>query len=648
VIEAFRRAMNSLELPVLKWLFAFGLTFTTGALGFARPSWGGMLPLLILPSGVAVAAMYRWGWRMWPAIFAAGVGIELFEPTRQPFFGAVGVGVGLAGGAALTAWILKRRGFDPCFGRAKDVSLFLLAAAAGMTLAPVFGCLALLLTGKTAEASDPVNWLRWWSNTTAGVIILAPILIAASRRSFTQLLEHRISGAIWLLGVLLCCAATMLDMEAARPPMLALAIFLIVVGAIHFGLVAAACASFVISMQVVYCVAFHRGALGRLTEPEGLILIWSLTAILSGLTLTITALLAERDAEALKRLRTRQQYVQIFDGSPQPIWVHDRDNFRFLMVNEATVRQYGWSREELLSMRVGALIPPGESDAPFVNAGEDSGEASVEPFETRHMTRDGRQIDVEVWTRNIECGDQPAELVFAIDVTERRAFGRALIEAVAGEQRRIGQEMHDGLGQELTGLALTARALANRATRERDAIAGDLDQLALLATSCIQDSRLIVQGLSPLTDADGNLDAALDALARRCSLSGISVRFRAQHEVPLRIDLKVRNHLYRIAQEAVQNALKHSGARTIEIDLCSRDGSVRLAILDDGHGLQAESANAGLGMRTMRFRASAIGGRLMVSRRAGGGSSVVCEVPQARAWPMPEHATMDSISGSRR
>ena len=648
MIEAFRRAMSSLELLALKWLLAFALTFATGALAFARPRWGGMLPLLILPSGVAVAAMYRWGWRMWPAIFAAGVGIELFEPTRQPLFVSIGVGAGLAGGAALTAWLLRRRGFDPSFSRAKDVSLFLLGAAAGMALTPVFGYVAFLLSGRTAEASDPMNWLRWWSNTTAGVIILAPILIAAGRRSFRQLLEHPIIGAIWPLGVIICCAATMLDMAAARPPVLVLALFLTVVGAIHFGLVAAACASIAISMQVAYCVAFHRGAFGHLTEPEGLTLIWSTTAALFGLTLTITALLAERDAEALERLRAEQRYARVFDGSPQAIWVHDRDTFRFLMVNEATVRQYGWSREELLSMRVGALIPPGESDAPFVNAGEDSGEASVEPFETRHVTRDGRLIEVEVWTRSIDCGDQPAELVFAIDVTERRAFGRALIEAVAGEQRRIGLEVHDGLGQELTGLALTARALANRAARERDAIAGDLDQLALLATSCIQDARLIVQGLSPLTDAEGNLDAALDALARRCSLSGISVRFRAQHEVPLRIGLKVRNHLYRIAQEAVQNALKHSGARTIEIDLCSRDGSVRLAILDDGHGLQAESAKVGLGMRTMRFRASAIGGRLTVSQRAGGGNSVVCEVPQPRAWSMSEHAATDSISESRR
>jgi signal transduction histidine kinase len=185
------------------------------------------------------------------------------------------------------------------------------------------------------------------------------------------------------------------------------------------------------------------------------------------------------------------------------------------------------------------------------------------------------------------------------------------------------------------------RALANRAERERDAIADDLDQLALLATSCIQDARLIVQGLSPLTDADGNLEAALEALARRSSLSGTPVRFRVRNEAPLDIDLKVRNHLYRIAQEAVQNALKHSDAHAIDIDLSVRHGSVRLEVFDDGRGLSTQDARGtGLGMRTMRFRSSAIGGRLSMGRRAGGGNSVVCEAPQKRAWPAAERAAI--------
>ena len=156
-----------------------------------------------------------------------------------------------------------------------------------------------------------------------------------------------------------------------------------------------------------------------------------------------------------------------------------------------------------------------------------------------------------------------------------------------------------------------------------------------------QDARLIVQGLSPLTDADGTLQAALEALARNCSLSGVPVRFRVRHEEPAGIDLKARNHLYRIAQEAVENALKHAGASAVEIDLGARDGSIRLAVSDDGHGLSNDSAGdsgIGLGMRTMRFRSSAIGGRLRFLRGANGGHTVVCEAPQARI-PAQRHPT---------
>jgi len=639
VIEAIQRALHSGESLAPRWLAVFALTFATGALGLALPRWGGSLPLLILPSGIAVAAMYRWGWRMWPAILAAGAAIDLSE--HEPLIAACGVGIGLAGGAALTARILERRGFDPSFSRAKDVPLFIVAAVIGMTLAPTFGYFGFYLAGSSAAASDLVHWIRWWSNTTVGVILLTPMLVSASRGSLKQISTHWAEGSLWALGVVMCCGALLIasDPQITRPPTLVGIVLLIVVGSIRFGLVPAVSASCAFVVLAAYCIAFHRGIFSQLNTLQGLITIWSLSAVLTGLALIITALLAERDSAGLDRLRAEQRYAQIFDGSPQPIWVHDRNTLRFLMINEAAVRQYGWSRQEILSMGVAALIPPDES----LKASDEREEALVsgaEPVETRHLTRDGRVLDVEVWTRPIDFGGLAAELVFALDVTERRAFGRALIDAVAAEQRRIGQEMHDGLGQELTGLALSVRALANRAARERDAIADDLDQLALLATSCIQDARLIVQGLSPLTDTDGSLEAALEALARRSSMSGTPVEFRAEYDAPLTIDLKARNHLYRIAQEAVQNSLKHSGARSIEIALRIRRGSVRLEILDDGRGLPAEGARGtGLGMRTMRFRSSAIAGKLLIGRRTSGGNVVACEMPQARTSSLPERAT---------
>jgi PAS domain S-box-containing protein len=407
------------------------------------------------------------------------------------------------------------------------------------------------------------------------------------------------------------------------------AIILIVVSAMRFGLVLAAGASFVISTMTAISAAFSIGAFADFDQLEGLVMVWSFIASLSGLSLIITALLGERDSAGHEVLRAEQRYAQIFNGCPQPLWVHGRDSLRFLVVNDAAVHQYGWTREELLARSVEILSPEGKQPVLPPERGETvTAELSPEPFETQHITKDGRLLEVEVWAQSIDCGGQPGELVFAVDVTERRAFGQALMEAIGGEQRRIAQEMHDGLGQELTGLALSVRALANRAQKERDAISFDLDQLALLATSCIQDAHRIVQGLSPLTNADGNLDAALESLAQRSSLSGTRVKFRGRHEAPPMIELKVRNHLYRIAQEAVQNALKHSGAALIEIELWSRPGELVLSVDDDGRGLALEAdLRSGLGMRTMRFRASAIGGRLSITRGANGGNSVVCDVP---------------------
>jgi PAS domain S-box-containing protein len=613
---------------VLRLLLVFTSIFAIGAIGIHLASIGGRLSLTLLPSGVAAAAIFRFGRRVWPAVFLAGVALELWIP--QPIWTALGVGIGLSGGASLSAWLLERLGFDSSFSRAKDVPLFILAVAAGMIVSPTFGLLGYYLSGMHQFATDPTHWIRWWSNSITGALLLGPIFVAYRSNSFDRFLKHWVEGCLWLLGLVIISAAIFLAPGAiGRPLIVVFAIILIVVSAMRFGLVLAAGASFVISTMTAISATFSIGAFADFDQLQGLVMIWSFIASLSGLSLIITALLGERDSAGLEVLRAEQRYAQIFNGCPQPLWVHSRDSLRFLLVNDAAVRQYGWTREELLSRSVEILSPDGKRPVlPPAQGVMAAAELSPEPFETQHITQDGRLLEVEVWAQSIDCGGLPGELVFAVDVTERRAFGQALMEAIGGEQRRIAQEMHDGLGQELTGLALSVRALANRAQKERDVISVDLDQLALLATSCIQDAHRIVQGLSPLTNADGNLDAALDSLAQRSSLSGTRVKFRGRHDAPLMVELKIRNHLYRIAQEAVQNALKHSGAKAIDIELWSRPGELVLSVVDDGRGLSADTdLRSGLGMRTMRFRASAIGGRLAITRGANGGNSVVCDVP---------------------
>ncbi|MEP6884028.1 MAG: PAS domain S-box protein [Gammaproteobacteria bacterium] len=620
--------MNTHRILIFKWLATFSAVFIAGAVGFMLPSVGVHPTLPLLAGGIAAAACIRWGRQMWPAVLAAGVSTDLW--MQQPFIASLAVGIGTTGAAVVTAWFLEWRGFDPGFGRARDVPLFILAAVIGTMFLPTVGLFGFYLSGEHIRAINPLRWLRWWSNMTAGVLLVGPMLVALSRQSLAQFIEHWAEAGLWLLSVAICCAGA-LHLDAAgvgRPLIVAFALLLVVVGAIRFGLVVASFASLVISVVAGLSFAFARGIFGRFDESAGLATIWTFGTALTGVSLIITSLLAERDRAGLQRLQAERRYAQIFDGSPQPLWVHDPDTLQFLLVNAAAVRQYGWSTEEFLTQRVTMLAPPGGAHVLPPPAGYAT---APEPFETRHQARDGRVLAVEVWTRAIDLGGRPAELVFASDVTERRALGSALIDAIATEQRRIGQELHDGLGQELTGLALSARALATRSERERQPIAASLDQLAIQAAGCIQVARRIAQGVSPLIDADGSLQGALEALAGRSSFGNTVVRFRSRLDNPITLNLEARNHLYRIAQEAVQNALKHARARIIEIDLWVYERALSLTVNDDGVGLpRMGSPNAGLGMRTMHFRASSIGGRLVIASRSEGGVSIACEVEQPR------------------
>lgn len=617
---------------VLRWFVVFVLTTALGWLGFILPQLGARVALPLLPSGIAVAATTRWGRVMWPAVFAAGTLINL--TLGRPWLTDLLVGAGLAGSAVLTSTLLKRHSFDPGFGRPRDVVVFLLSTAVGMTLAPTFGVAGYVSAGLgTLMAPLGTSWLRWWGNVTAGALLLAPLLVALNRQSFARLLAQRLAGFIFGVALTGCAAAILLGPDTvSRGPIVVLALTLIAVGAVRFGLVPSAAAALIVTCATAASIVFGIGAFGRLEELAGILLIWSFAGALVGLSLLISALLGERDAAATAKLKAERRYAQVFDGSPQPLWVHDSATLKFLLVNEAAVRQYGWPRNEFLARGVGALAASAETPVLPRREPSDGLDEGPGPFETRHRTRDGRILDVEIWTRSIDLDGHPADLVFAIDVTERRALGRALLEAITGEQRRIGQEMHDGLGQELTGLALSLRALATQAEREHATMAQELGQLSDMVSGCIESTRRIVRGLSPLSDADGNLVGALDALAQTSSLSGIPVRLKTRMEAPLIVPLEARAHLLRIAQEAVQNALKHAHAGHVELELWVRPGGVTLAIEDDGRGVGvAERSGGGLGMRTMRFRAAAIGGRLQVTRRRGGGTMIVCEAPQAIA-----------------
>jgi PAS domain S-box-containing protein len=221
-------------------------------------------------------------------------------------------------------------------------------------------------------------------------------------------------------------------------------------------------------------------------------------------------------------------------------------------------------------------------------------------------------------------------LAITRDITEQKHLQRALIEASDREQRRLGHELHDGLGQDLTGISMLTAALASSAEKAGLSIAGELARLGVMTRQAINTCRVIARGLSPVSEATGGVVHALrNMVERQRDAYGADVQFETVTAAPIRLQAHVQDHLFRIAQEAVTNARKHGRAKLVKVTLDVERTQVRLEVLDDGVGLVPGSANAtGMGLKIMRYRAAAIGALLSIAPGNRGGTLLVCQCLQ--------------------
>jgi PAS domain S-box-containing protein len=215
--------------------------------------------------------------------------------------------------------------------------------------------------------------------------------------------------------------------------------------------------------------------------------------------------------------------------------------------------------------------------------------------------------------------------------SDQKELEAALLDAVGREQRRFGTDLHDGLGQELTGLSLLLSALTGTARAARSPHAADLEQAYEVVRHALQSCQTIARGLSPIGATEGGLIFALrDLVSRLKAPLGPTVDISVSEVARLGLSPAATDHLYRIAQEALANAFKHAHANSIKVRLDVEPERVRLEICDDGQGLKDVGPNApGLGLRTMQYRASMIGARFEISPFGPNGTRVVCDCPQA-------------------
>jgi signal transduction histidine kinase len=215
------------------------------------------------------------------------------------------------------------------------------------------------------------------------------------------------------------------------------------------------------------------------------------------------------------------------------------------------------------------------------------------------------------------------------EIAERTRLEREVLEVSEREQRRIGLDLHDGLGQHLTGAALTCQVLRDRlASRDASEVA-EAERVVTLIEDAIEITRSLAHGLSPVFLESDGLYCALHELAAYVS-AHFRIRCEFHGEMTMEITPEKSMHLYRIAQEAVTNVARHSGATRLTVTLGrTESGRVRLEVADNGSGMShSNNGNGtGLGLRTMAHRANLMGAVFEVVPREGGGTTVVCELP---------------------
>jgi PAS domain S-box-containing protein len=339
----------------------------------------------------------------------------------------------------------------------------------------------------------------------------------------------------------------------------------------------------------------------------------------------------------LRALREREaQLASFMQNVPCAVYMKSLDG-RYLYVNETCEQVFHRKKAEWLGKTDDDLWPK-----PLASKLKEAQRRIIADKKVVETTATIEQADgVHYWlvTSFPILNEQGSPIMIGaacIDITDQKRLERQIQEISEQEKRRIGQDLHDGLGQYLTGIAFMSRLLQRKLAERKLPEAVDAEKIATLVNKTVFQARDLARGLCPVELENNGLQAALqDLSATTEKLFNVSCTVECDSNVRIR-DNNTALHLYRIAQEAINNAMKHGKAQRIVIRLARLNGSVNLTVHDDGIGLpKTDSKRNGIGLRVMNYRAGMIGATLSVESPNSGGTLVTCQMPTGEAPKNP-------------
>lgn len=315
--------------------------------------------------------------------------------------------------------------------------------------------------------------------------------------------------------------------------------------------------------------------------------------------------------------KSNERFRLLFERSMDAILISDDDG-NFLEVNSAACKLIGLSRAELVQRKIndllftesgGAMEPLGDQSLGALSFDLPGGERRYAEFSSARFA-------------------PHLNLSILRDVTERRALEQEIQEISEREQRRLGEDLHDGLGQMLTGISFITKVLQQKLSAKKLEEAKDAANLVQLMNQALTQTRELARGLCPTALDQNDIHAALDHLSNNLEkYFGVATEVKCDGAIQIE-ENAVAVHLYRIAQEASTNAVKHGQAKKISLSLSRSSGKLILQVKDDGVGFPTVLTSKGMGLRVMHHRARMIAATVRIDNAPGGGTVVTCALEQ--------------------
>lgn len=301
--------------------------------------------------------------------------------------------------------------------------------------------------------------------------------------------------------------------------------------------------------------------------------------------------------------------------------------------NRAAENIFGYKATEMIGHKVNMLMPPpfSREHDEYLSAYRHTGQKKIIGIGRKVLgkRKNGDVFPLDLAVSEVRLSGRTLFTGFIRDISERVELEKEIVKISEAEQRRIGQDLHDGVCQHLAGIEFMSQVLEQKISKRSKEGAESAAEIARLVREAIKQTRDVARGLSPLSLEAGGLMSALDELAET---TGHRFRVQCQFNCPKEVLLEnsdYSTHLYRIAQEAISNAVRHGRSAQIRIGLHHIEGNIVLQICDNGKGFNLSSVvdSPGMGIKIMRYRAQMMGAILTHEPSNLGGTCVKCILP---------------------